>query len=240
MPDLTIYDILETSSEEVKKNTIVVNSHDIQTPYLLHISGEKNPKYIPRIGHRQGHSEDRTMPRVTASTCLTGCMVGYASMLQDFLDQNILTGKGHLKDWKGGFYIHKLPFEYCLKPNKKLVYDADRSNEHWLVTYDENTRQFDSSLIGRIVYDKVTLEPVTGGYAVYFSFFIELKEAASLDNTTLYDPGYYAGVFKFDRNTSYKNASLSFEEVTRDMYLNRKREVASMLSAETKQIYSKW
>jgi hypothetical protein len=41
-------------------------------------------------------------------------------------------------------------FRYAIKPTEKLVYDADISNEHWLVTYNQATRRYKAVEIGEV------------------------------------------------------------------------------------------
>ena len=71
---------LESLSPDVKKNLKIVSTKDLGQDFLLHISPDKLSKVIftPRIGNRQGRTEDRTVPRITVSPTLLGCHNGYA------------------------------------------------------------------------------------------------------------------------------------------------------------------
>lgn len=238
----TIEGFIERCSDTVKKNVVIVTPQDLPTPYFLHITAERKPKYVPRIGLRQADSEDRTVPRITVSPWLAGCVIGYASMLWDFLDQNTLNGKGKLNDWKGGFYIQKLMFQKALKPSKKLVYDQEASDEHWLVSYSPETADYQGEVIGKIVVDRIELIPKEPGrYEVEYVFFLESKEIVAVKPDSLLSPGYYQLRFVDNRKSTFEKAEVEVIEITEASYRKRKVEVASNLSVSPeKAVYSKW
>ena len=236
----TIEDTLDVLNDRVRKNVVIVDNTETPTSYMLHIGAERSPKYIPRIGHRQGNSEDRTVARVTVSPYLAGCFIGYGSMLSDFFHQNTLTGKNELQDWKGGFYINKLPFEKALVPNNKLVYDQSATAEHWLISYSEETREYKSEMIGKVVFDSVTMTPVANGsYEVAYSLFIEVKENLYFNPETLLEPGFYSVKLTHDQKSTYKNTKSVISPITMAMYKERKAIVANNLSVNNA-VYSKW
>ena len=121
---MSINDIQLFVSEQiplVKNNVTIVDGETFNKGLMYHIgtTDMSNKPYIPRIGERQGKTEDRTVPRVTVAPTLLGCIYGYAMVVISGMDNNI-----------AGYYIHSLPFEYCLKPTKKLVFDQELTNEH--------------------------------------------------------------------------------------------------------------
>lgn len=237
-----INDLLEIASDSVKNNSVIVNSQETPTPYFLHITGERSPSYIPRIGHRQGSKEDRTMPRVTVATTLLGCIIGYATLLDTFINQATLSGKGVYSKWKGGLYIQKLPFKQALKPNSKLVYDVNATDEHWLVTYNEDTKQFYSEVIGKLIIDEVSLKPV-GKEAVdqVFSLFLEINETIFFSEKEKLEPGYYNVKFPLNNKTTWKTTKeITIVSISKDDFKNRKAIVASNLSSVQQTIFQRW
>lgn len=134
---------LKIQTNLVKRNSEIVSTDDLGQNYMLHISHDNmsGKKYQPRIGERQDPGEDRTVPRITVSPYLIGCIHGFASSLNSLINY----GK------TGIFYIHKIPFEYCLKPTEKLVYDSLLSDEHWLVRYNQETTFYRPELVGKFV-----------------------------------------------------------------------------------------
>jgi len=136
--------------DKVVRNVEIVSAKELGQNYMLHIGSKKMPKtgYIPRIGQRQGTQEDRTTPRITVSSCLLGCFIGYGAAVWEAQDASAVISSDD--DFTQGYYIHSIPFDYCLKPTNRMVYDSTRSDEHWLVTYDEETKSYSSSVAGKM------------------------------------------------------------------------------------------
>ena len=144
-----IEDYLAIQTSKVQKSCSIVEANDENQGIMLHISPENMSRkpYAPWIGPRQANQEDRTVPRVTVSDSILGCIYGYAAMLDNVFDNK-----------KAGWYIHQLEFEHCLKPGKAMVYDADLTNEHWLVRYNEATSQYKGKVIGKLVAESILLK----------------------------------------------------------------------------------
>ncbi len=150
--------------DKVAKNTTVVTKEELKQNYMLHISPSKmnNKPYIPRIGTRQGLSEDRTVPRITVAPTLYGCYIGYAQLINQFFNYN----PNNSDDYRQGLYIHEIEFDEALKPNNKLVYDSSRSDEHWLVTYDEETKTYKGKVIGKMFISEIRTKANSGKLAI--------------------------------------------------------------------------
>lgn len=100
---------------------------------LYHISMDSNISYFtPQISKRTLSVEDRSLPRISTSTCLIGCLNGYQSALHD------MDNRQH-KQFNGIFTVYDLPYQYAVKPSKKLLADVDYSDEYWLVSYKKET-----------------------------------------------------------------------------------------------------
>ena len=154
-------DAVRLMSSGVQKNTSIITPDELGSEFFYHISFGKFSEFVPNISRRAGMTEDNTVPRVHVADTLNNAWNGYATgpYLMANIQPSLSKAKGLKADYKGGFYIHRIPFRACLKPNKKLVYDADFTNEHWLVTYNEMTRVFPATCIGRVVGESVTFIP---------------------------------------------------------------------------------
>lgn len=233
-----IQSFLSRQTQQVQKNSVIVSSVDFYPPYLLHISEEKNPKYVPRVGWKQADSEDRTVPRVTAAKTLLGCIIGYSVFGSNYFEVD-------KEEFKEGLYIQRIPFVCALKPNKKLVYDQPATDEHWLVNYGENTAVYPSEHIGKIFINRITFSMKTGCYpeAVYEAYVFVSSEALWSEKVIL-TPGYYRITFPFNVNTTWKQtANTEIVKVTKSEFDERKKIVADMLSADNgskKPVYTKW
>ena len=183
---MSINDIQLFVSEQiplVKNNVTIVDGATFNKGLMYHIgtTDMSNKPYIPRIGERQGKTEDRTVPRVTVAPTLLGCIYGYAMVVISGKDNNI-----------AGYYIHSLPFEYCLKPTKKLVFDQELTNEHWLVRYNKDTTVYKASRIGRMVVGKIDIKPRPKKFAeVTLTVLVEVNQEMPFNEVETMAPGYY-------------------------------------------------
>lgn len=225
------YSLLPT---KVKNNTKIVTKEEVGQDFFLHISNEKmsSKKYIPFISKRAALSEDRTVPRITVSPQLTGCIVGFVRLVYDqlYYDPN----DDRYKNYKQGVYIHAIDFEYALKPNNKLVYDQSLSNEHWLVTYNQDTREFKGRCIGKLFIQSVlcttqigkpTLNTIIGYIEISDDRIIQVTEKTKIGK------GYYKFTMIQDKDFSYKTDKFFIvEEVTKEEYSKNKELSAALLS----------
>lgn len=200
-------------------------------PYMLHISTNKNIKtFIPRIGERQASSEDRTIPRLCVADTLLGTMIGYAAMLNDFrFHANSIKKKKSI--FKGGYYIYKIPYEACLVPNNKLVYDASASGERWLVNYKKSTSEYKGELIGKIFIKKIEELMVNNKTEISCIMFLEITQPLYFTSDTLLNIGYYkiSGVIP-DMMKSYKKNYYKIEQINYEEYAKIKKLSVSLLN----------
>ena len=238
---IALHDYLASLQDKVRKELTIVTPEDLGQNFLLHITAEKNPVYVPRIGFRQADTEDRTVPRITASPFLLGCILGYAVLLSNFL-YNEVYGITH-KDvaWKNGLYIQKLPFKRALRPSRKLCYDVAASHEHWLVNYSKATQEYVSDRVGKFFINQVTLIPFQGRPPQQrYELFLHLTEGIPFAEKLWLDPGYYCLSFLLDHTTTYKAYSaVEATAITQAAFMERKKVVASLLSAEPS-FFAKW
>jgi len=162
-------DTLKLANPRIVKNVGLITPETLGVSSLLHIAMNKRPVLYPSISKRGGLTEDNTMPRVHVAANLAGCWFGYASggftavyeKVSD-VDKKQAINKAAPSIYKGGYYIHQIPFRCALKPNKALVYDSDFTDEMWLVTYNKLTRVFPAEIVGIMFPCEVSFTPQTG------------------------------------------------------------------------------
>lgn len=131
---------IKMQNSKIRLNTEVVT---LQQAY--HIS--ENPKikrFIPAISQRQAPSEDRTVPRVCVSPHLVGAICGHAAVSMTAID-------GWFDKKMLEMSIYDMPFTEYVKPNAKLVFDADYTDEYWIVPNDVKTVSFKAEIVGTFV-----------------------------------------------------------------------------------------
>lgn len=226
---------LENVSEKVQRNVQVVTDEDINQSFLLHISTNTNlRKFIPVIGRRQASSEDRTVPRVCVCPTLLGCMIGYAKIEADF-HNNIPDGSKDNEGYKGGWKIYAFPFLASLRPNKKLVFDADRSDEHWLTSYSPDTAEYIPETAGKFFFRSIQMVARNNKLPYgEMDAFLEITRDSGIHFSPRHylEKGYYRITGPLPQNVSDWNddAEYRVSTLTRDEYLAVKRSCADMLS----------
>lgn len=240
-----INEFLERQNDTVIKNIKVVSRQEHGQKYMLHVTPTKVRSYIPMMPRSSAGSENAMVPRVTVSDTLMGCLIGYTRV-----DDNILNGQLYLGlDYKNGYYIYGLDWEYALKPNNKLVYDAKYSNEHWLVNYNKDTVEYKPTLLGKIIPVHYSITPRSDTVQDYIlvTFVVEI-----LEDTEFYitpkkkvSKGYWKIVADFSRyglpgnlwgevkNLSHdEEGYFKVEPISKDEYLQKKAGTAAKLSYE--------
>lgn len=143
---------LSNFNNGVAGNVTVVTAEELGQRWLYHIS--TNPKikrFIPELSRRTAMKEDRTVPRVSTAPTIIGCLLGYQADLGEFLDSNLGD------DWNGGWYVYGFDSQTHVIPGKKILIDAQRSDERWLVPYRSDKWQYDAKLIGKFFYRKASV-----------------------------------------------------------------------------------
>lgn len=231
-----IDEFLKLCSDKVQKNVTVVTPEDLGQDFFLHIGTDRmgSKVYIPKISERAANSEDHTVPRVTVSPTLMGCYIGYFQLFHQVLNYDPEYNDVFPKQ---GLYIHELKFDYALKPTNKLVFDGGRSDEHWLVTYDETTREYKPSVIGKMFISEIKIKQQTGEKnAVTASFRIEVnkKEGIRFSKNIFLKQGYWSvdGVSESEACSWDKDKNLVVRELTKAEYEADKKLSAAMLGFE--------
>lgn len=159
-----IQSFLDLQPLEVADHVRVRSPDDVGAAYLLHISREGNLEaFTPRVSKRTAKGENRSVPRICTATTLIGCILGYCSDLDDFFSERMVKeGQSNPHLFRGGWYIYGLRYDQALRPDKTLVPDVEATDEHWLVTYDANTKTYPAQLIGKFFYNFVKYVPGAG------------------------------------------------------------------------------
>ena len=140
----------------IRKALTVVDRE--QAGPLLHMSIDGGiKKFTPYVTRRAADSENISVPRVSVATSILGCFIGYCMAFEDIFWPDLRN-----KAFKNGWYVYDIPYTEALKPNLKQLYDQEMSDEHWLVTYNEQTRTYPAVIKAKMFFSEITIHPVVG------------------------------------------------------------------------------
>lgn len=239
-------DFLRHCRPEVAKELTIVTPEDIGQDVLYHIAMNKQEKMGPFISKRAGASEDNTIPRIHVASNIQGCILGYGGVY-DIAANDYVLDKGDKKqsgkmsvmqNYKGGFYIHTLKFHAAFKPSKKLVYDADKSGELWLVTYNPETVFYDSPTVGKLIPISVEFFPQVGDTpSSILKLAVELtdSEPIPMSETQKIEKGYWTAHYE---NMEKKCRLLNVSPISKEQFMIHKGVAATLLSNQP--TWSKW
>ena len=229
---LPIDNFLDHHPPLIKNNVKVVTPDELGQSFFLHISNKDSRYYYPRVSTKQIQGEDRSIPRVTVSDSLTGSIIGYAKIEEDFL-----RASDSLKN-TSNLDITKIDFEYALRPNSKLVPDVNYSNEHWLVTYSKDTVRYTPKKIGSMFVSEINYSRSDKGFLfTVVKVLIELKtnDIIRLDKV----PGNTVSKGYYSFNVNLYNETISdLKTIDKKTFYSTKSDVLSMESNSP--LYSEW
>lgn len=234
-----ITDYLLRQPEAMRLNMALVTPDSLGQDLLLHLSYDNAlTNFQPYITKRTAEGEDRTIPRISTAPSLLTCLLGYQTELNDFHEvPKVTAADGREVKYKGGWVIYGIPFEYAIRPNSKLVPDADRTDEHWLVAYDKMTSEYTPVRVGKVFYDRVTYKGQDREYPdVYVEMVVEVHPGMSLNlNTgTILSEGYWVVDLKnLHDSKTYRSIDIRrVREITKADYESRKTHTAGLLSLD--------
>lgn len=236
--DDAIQHFLSLLPSDTAKELTVVAGEKFNPSYLLHISKDTAiPSFSPSVTRRSMDAENRSVPRICTAPTLAGCILGYSSDLFDFIDQPTSTSvdRSRKVEYRGGWAVYGFPVAQCLRPSKKLLPDVTRTDEHWLVTYDEATVSYKPTLLGKFFYEVVSYRAGKGYPVVELEMLVEVGDVPiRFDHERLLTRGYWKLIVKGLHNAERWNkiASVEAVEINRVQYEASKQLVASMLSFE--------
>lgn len=238
--------ILDIKAPKVARNSEIVTPEQLPFSMLLHISKDTDvKKWIPVIGFRQADSEDRTTARITVAPTIVGCMIGYGSIMFDFHERKA-DGSKNESGYKGGYQIYGFPFKAAVKPSKRLVFDQENSDEHWLITYNKETIEYHPEKLGQMFYKSVRGDS-RNDFLPYFTgdLYIEVAHPGGLpfSKSHFLKPGHYSITGPMDRHIEhwYDDEDFIIHEISRGEYVRAKMGSANLLSHEQKvPTYMEW
>lgn len=177
-------DFLLRLPESTRQNMQLVTPKSLGQDLLYHLSYDNALQcFTPFVTKRSAEGEDRSIPRISTAPSLLTCLLGYQTELQDFHNRpNVTSADGRKVEYQGGWVIYGLSFEYAIRPNDKLVPDAGKTDEHWLVTYDRCTAEYIPTRLGKVFYDQVTYKASSGEFPdVHIEMVIEVNLGVSLN-----------------------------------------------------------
>jgi len=225
--------------DKIRGNVLPVTPVDVKQPYLLHMSKDTGIKsFAPRVSNRTLSAEDRSVPRICVAPTLAGAIMGYSSDLSDF--QNQYGGSADYSKrrvpYKGGWWVYAIPFDVALRPTRKILPDVERTDEHWLVTFDPNTIEYKPIPIAKFFYRAVTMVATDRRPSTKVELMVEVlgDEPLRFDNKTVLTKGYWRltvdGLHTARRWDRIPSVEVS--EIPKVEYSATKQLVASMLSVE--------
>ena len=189
--------LLSLYSNKIRSNTMIVTKNDLEIEELLHISYFKQNKIIPNISRRIAAKEDNTLPRISTSSTLIGCIQGYLALIHDSINADIYF-KEDRKLAHGAYYLYSIPYTIALKPNTKLVYDADITNEIWLVSYDITTKEYKPSSVDQFFTKSILIEPdINNSKLFLITIYIRLSKNTKITDDVTVTPGYHQLTISF-------------------------------------------
>jgi hypothetical protein len=128
-----VMDWLLLQAKDVQRNAVAVHADQGGVQIRLDINTPR--KFTPRMPVSAFEGENSSCPRICTAPSLLGCMIGIGV---GYIAYNFVQG-GDARDttdpYKGGYVISMLDYEWAIKPNKKLLEQGARTDEHWLVGY---------------------------------------------------------------------------------------------------------
>ena len=182
---------------------------------LYHVSMNPNVRiFSPKVSSRTLSSEDRSVPRVSTSTSLIGCLNGYQSMFTD------IAGRER-KNFTGLYTVYELPYQYAVKPSKKLLSDVETSDEYWLVSWKKETYSIRPNTVCEFTIPQVQTTYGSDGEDQRVTMFLKvLGESLYLTHDIKLVKGYYEITL---RNYDYdypleNNNKIEVKEITENDY----------------------
>lgn len=234
LDDLEIKKFLSLFPSKVTNELSVVDYGSILHS-LYHISTHRQQQLVPNISRRSAMSEDNTIPRVHTSCYLLGCIASVSNISHKVINNTVYTpgAKNIDKNYKGGWYIHALPFKKALRPSKKLVFDVERTNEHWLVSYSPEYKTYPAIIAGKLFPVDIHFTPRVGKYPLEMDTFhieVSIDEGIYLTDRDHLTKGYWQVKVVNDLNLFAKSKVELVVPIDKSTYLKSKEISASMLS----------
>lgn len=238
-------DLLSTKPNSVSENLEIMTPDEVGVDHMLHISLDTNiKKFVPYMPTSAGHSEDRTISRICVAPSLLACILGIGALEFNFIDRHNYIDESERKVYKGGYYIYGLKYKAVLKPNKKLVYDCEMTNEFWLTSYSSETAEYIPEVLGKFYVSSMHyIAQGNQSPAMTVELYIEIPTDTPIkfSEKNTCTKGYYRVLMtnphKIKNHKTVKDI-IAFHPISKEEYLASKKISAALLSQTT--ITSNW
>lgn len=223
-----IVNYLESLMGDQVDELYLVSAKELNKP-LYHISMNPNIKqFTPQISNRTLSKENRSVPRISTSTSLIGCMNGYQSVLSDMERRKD-------KNFTGLYKVYELPFQYAIHPSKRILPDVDLTDEYWLFSWKKETYSISPNVVAEFTVPKIEVTFGQDGMDRVYHLFIHVQsDKLYLDRKHVLQQGYYHVTLKgYDVNFPLENNNnkinvevldeLRFKQVTSLSIMIKKR-----------------
>lgn len=229
---------LLTFPDVVSRELTVSDKATAEQPDLYHISACTNIKeFVPRISEYQMEGEDRSVPRVVTGTTLLGCILGYACMEKDYLDNPVK--EEDPTRWKNGYQIYKFDYGLAVKPSNKLVPSASQTDETWLLGYSADTATYAPKKIGKFFAKEFVIKIQSGQHhEVETVIFAEITdpEGMQLSKNHRLAQGFWQVEIENSDDKAWMHRSwfddekIVWKSIGKEDYMAAKQAIAAMLS----------
>jgi hypothetical protein len=240
---------LELVNPKILKNCDLITNQDFNIESVLHISMRTLPYLTPTVSKIANEQEDNTLPRVHTAKTFFECLIGRGLLSNRANEQVIEKQKRpRYNEFTGVMLIYSIPFEYALKPNSILVFDASATNELWLFTYNKDTRTFYPTQVHEFIQTKVTLIPGTKEtFKTIYTVVMNVVEGGSvnIDNKVILKPGYYEleieEHFSADKDHDFDFTLVNYKKSNKESFSNsRKNHTALESFSEKRKLLLNW
>lgn len=236
---------LELQSNEVQSNCTIVTPETMGCTHALHIDKTTPNVFVPRMPKSASSEENDSCARVTVAGTLLGCYIGYYRGEADFI-RGVTKSNDDVEGFLGGYSICRLDFNHALKPNQSLVFDAERSEELWLVAYNQQNVKYVPKIIGKMFVTHLEYSKGSGvAPKCAIKFCVENNDSLGmwLTRDKLLDVGYWAIEATWDniqaRTIELADCHLGITKLDKDSYERSKSLTAAFLSRHADALPSK-
>ena len=223
--------------EESRKELKPVTPQGLKVENLLHMSKDLGiDGFVPTVTRRASENEDHSIARICTAPTLVGCIMGYAADANDFFRRPTTynADRSRKVGFRGGWGVYGIPFDHALRPTSKMVPDVERSDEHWLVTYDPDNVVYKPELLAKFFYAHMKFEATAKYPTSDVEMLIEIltDTPIRIDHKLTLTRGCWKLKIKGLHSAKRwdKVPSIQAEQMLRPQYTAAKQLVASLLS----------
>lgn len=227
-PDLTGYRIYHRDQLPFKNR---ITGEVLKEMY--HVSPNNDLQELtPIVSHRRAEEEDNTIPRIMVAPSLFSCFLSKQNDISEFYEERS-------KDWKGGWVVYRVPYEWIVIPDKSLVFDAESTAECWIVGFDDQHRVIKPIPVAQCFTSEISYsgdddkeKHMTPTAVMYLKVFE--GEKLQINEGIRYGSGFWRMELRNWGNYADKKwneySDFAIHRINWDQWQSRKEQTASMLS----------